>query len=147
MPHDAVKLDKNDFWMGMAFMFASRSKSGHASVLVDGNTLISYGLENPSFCNQASKLIIPSEISVIVNSNKKFEYATLYSTKTITIQVALTIIAATGIKKVVYYPSDPLDEGVLQLFSGIYTELTEYKGNLYWLQDYVKSLDLFQGDS
>jgi hypothetical protein len=141
------RLDKNDFWMGMAFMFGARSKCGYAALLVDGNTLIDYSIHDISQYKQEAQTTVPPEISLIVNCKKKFDFATLYVTKTIDVSAAYAIIANTGIKKVIYYPSKPLAEDVKKLFLGIYTEIVKYEGNLYWLQDYASSIHLFQCDS
>jgi hypothetical protein len=54
----------------------------------------------------------------------------------------MTILSVSGLRKIVYFSTEPLNKTVSDLFSGLFGEIDEFKGNLNWIYDYMESLDL-----
>lgn len=135
-------IDPHDYWMGMAFMFAARSKVKHATLMVENEEkLISYGLENPSPISSNSMIMVPSQVRAILNCNCEFYNTVMYCTSCPTIESAYTIIAKNGIKNVVYNSLDECDKVVTDIFHSVFCEITPYNCNLNWLRDYFDTLE------
>lgn len=135
-------LDSFDYWMGLAFLLAAKSPNQYAAVIVQNNCIVSIGVSTtPSMC-EISDCFIPAETIAIMNSQKEFVNATIILTKTPDYNCAMSILAVTGLRKILYYSTETLDERVQALFSGFFGEIDEYKGNLNWIYDYINSLDL-----
>jgi len=136
------KIDSFDYWMGLAFVMGAKSPSRNAALIVENSLLVSCGIETPPPVSDAQNVLIPAEVIAILNCKKDLSNASLYLTRTPDYNVAMMIIAKIGLRKVIYFPTEPLDSKVAELFSGFFGEIDEYKGNLNWIYDYLNSLDL-----
>ena len=135
-------MESHDYWMGMAFMFAVRSKCGNASLMVEnGENLIAYGLENPVSISASGKIFIPSHIKAILNCKADYYNAIMYCTSPPTQESALTIAATQGLKQIFYYPSQECDKSVSDLLGSVYCDISPYKCNLNWMRDYFACLE------
>jgi len=136
-----LQVDRTDYWMGMAFLFAARSPVFNAALLVDAdNDLINATYEKKITKNTVD---LTCDISVIVNCQKPLQCASLYMTSVPTEATAKVVLAKYGLRKVVYYPKKEPSDIVKSLMDGVYAELIPYDGNLSWLRDCARSLDYF----
>jgi hypothetical protein len=135
-------VDAHDYWMGMAFMFASKSKVKNATLLVEnGDKLISYGLENPFTITSSSTYMVPSQIRAILNCNVEHYNTTMYCTSPPTMESVYTIVAKNSIKQVVFYPCKECDQDVIDVFLSVFCEINAYKCNLNWMRDYFDTIE------
>lgn len=126
----------------MAFMFAVRSKKNNACIIVEGeNKFVSYGLESsPQFCN-SSDIVIPAEVSAIVNCKTEVINGTLYLTSPPTREGYMSIICMSGIKTVCYFPKCDESDEVINNLKDAFIEIKKMENSLGWARDYFDSLD------
>jgi deoxycytidylate deaminase len=131
----------DDFWMGMAFWFASASKNiqnQQGAVIVGGlGNVLSYACDSPPKSIPYSNHTRHAERAAIQDARLVvFSGSTLYITHPPCHDCILDIIAS-EIKRVVYFPSSKLSTDVTNIAHEAYTQLIEYKGNLSWMRDHL----------
>lgn len=136
------KIDTFDYWMGLAFVMGAKSPSKNAALIVENSLLVSYGIDTPPPVTDNPNAVISAEAIAIINCKKDLSNAVLYLTRTPDYNVAIMIMAKIGLRKIIYFPTEPLDSKVKDLFLGFFGEIDEYKVNLNWIYDYLGSLDL-----
>jgi hypothetical protein len=136
------KVDSNDYWMGLTFLLAAKSANGHAAIVVENSRMIGVGIENPPLVCDFNDHYIPAELFAVNSCKKEITNATIFLTKTPNYNSAMTILSVPGLRRIVYFSTEPLNKTVGDLFSGLFGEIDEFKGNLNWIYDYMESLDL-----
>lgn len=140
------QLDRDDYWMGMAFLIAAGSKN---YVRQQGAVLV--GLNSELLCMACDGLVkVPdgdhsphAEINTLLGAKTPTQGGTLYITHTPCYYCALAIAAA-AIKRVVYFPTKKIDDNSLDAFRVAYVQPEEFRGNLNWMRDYMKTLDMLE---
>lgn len=132
-------ISRDDFWMGMAFNMAagSRNATERGAVVINsqGELLaISHGA--------GDEQVIHPEMHAVVNSKISFQNGILYSTHPPCHHCALAV-AASGIKRVIFYPFYAIDPHSADVFKSFFVHHEEFRGNLHWMRDYLKSLSIF----
>lgn len=136
-----LQVDRNEYWMGMAYMFASRSPSFNAALIVDmEGELVNYCCEKKILENNIE---ITCDIAAIVNCSKPLQCASLYMTTTPTEVTAKVVLAKHGLRRIVYYPKKEISDQTKALLDGVYAELVPYAGSFGWIRDCVRALDYF----
>lgn len=136
------QIESHDYWMTMAFMFAVKSKTNNACVLVNNaNKMISYGVESSPEFAESTKILIPAEVQAIVSCKSEIINANLYTTSPPSKDAAMTIIACTGIKGVYYYPKENMDLDAKNKIQCVFVDVNELETNLNWIRDYFDSLE------
>lgn len=130
-----LSLHDDDFWMAMAFLFASRSSKGAACLLVENKKLIYAGAEQVRY---GSKSYIAPEVDVMVNCEVPYDHGTIYTTKTPSHMAMSLFLACPKITKVVYAETKD-DEEVVEMAGSAFT-LVKHESNLNWVRDYMKNL-------
>ena len=137
------QIESHDYWMGMAFMYAIKSRTGNASLIIDASgKMTSYGLESPPYISSSqNSVVIPSEINAVLNNKSELIDGTIYSTSPPTYEAVLTIIANSGFKKIYYYPTCDIDSRSVEAIKSVFIDIEEYKCNLNWIRDYFMCLE------
>jgi tRNA(Arg) A34 adenosine deaminase TadA len=132
-------LNRDDYWMAVAFVMAAGSTGKINSCLVVGSNgeLLSSACENTS---RNSKYTFNPVISALFNC-KNAVGSTVYVTCTPCYESFMALINA-NVKKIVYFSTKSLEEDVLDAAKGC-TLIEEFKGNLNWVRDYFKYADDF----
>lgn len=136
-------LPRDDFWMGMAFVYSAGSNHPNQGAVIVGVTgdLITMAYDGiPKSFDE--KHTIHAELSALLNAKVPLLGGCLYLTHP-PCYLCSTAIAASGIKRVVYCPTKPLEENSEDVLRSCYVQCEEFKGNLHWMRDYVKSLSIF----
>lgn len=136
------KINNYDYWMGLAMLLAAKSPNSYAAIIIENNNILSVGVSQSPPVSDLQNCLIPAETIAILNCRKDILNGTIVLTKTPDLSCAMTILAFSGLRKILYYPSEALDEKVKMAFSGLFGEIDEYKGNLNWIYDYLLYLDL-----
>ena len=135
-------LECHEYWMGMAFMLAARSKFGNASLLVDNSSkMICYGLQTLPPVTTIAQVTIPSEVAAILEYDRSIPSVTMYSTSAPTYEGAVMIAACPNIKSVFYFPRIEADSKVSDLLKSVYCDLEPYECNLNWIRDYFMTVE------
>jgi len=133
------QIDLDDLWMGLALMMACRSPLGNACLLVESDKLLYVGLETHPKYNCNSKMAIAAEIDAIMNCPISYSDASLFLTTTPSSAGLMAIASISKVQRLVYFAKNNSDIEKDLTNSPI---LSKYQGNLNWLRDYVRSLDL-----
>lgn len=146
------QLDRDDYWMGMAFLVAAGSKNytrQQGAVLVGSNSealsLACDGLPRATDGDHSPH----AEINSLLAARTSVHGGILYVTHTPCYHCVLAIAAA-GLKRVVYFPTRKLDDNSADALRAAYVQFEEFPGNLNWMRDYMKTLDaleIFDGQS
>lgn len=139
MKKSLLQIDRHDYWMAMACLFASRAPTGHAALVVefDGNLIAAS--DNKPIAPEYP--VVPCEFTAIMNCTGQLQTATLYSTRPPSPAVIELAVAKQGLRKIVFLPDDT-DLVLPDNFkNGIYFEVIKFEGNLNWIRDYVDSFD------
>lgn len=134
----------NDYWMGMAFFISAKSlnedqeeKQGAVIVTQD------YSLVHMSCDQSLNNHFIHAELNTLMEASTENSNI-MYVTHTPCYSCLLAIFAA-GIKHIIYFPTKSLDEKSLDLIHQLQHrggfKVEEFKGNLNWMRDYLKTLD------
>lgn len=86
--------------------------------------------------------VIHSEMNALLSCKTPINGGVVYLTHTPCYSCSLGLLAS-NIKRVVYFPTKKIDENTLNAFQTAYAQAEEFKGNLNWMRDYMKSLDIF----
>lgn len=137
-------IDRDDLWMGLAFMMASRSSTGNACLLVESDNLLYVGLEAAPKYSCTSKFTIPAEIDAIMNCTAPYTHAALFLTTTPSPAGLLCLASLSKVQRLVYFEKTKgnIDEELAETLV-----IQKFKGNLNWLRDYVRSLDFLDSKS
>lgn len=154
--------DADDFYMGMAVWYASKSKDPHtqvgAVIISSDNRPLGFGYNGPprqindtSFSwsrPEKYKYIYHAEENAIDYATENLSGSTLYVSAFPCSRCMLKIVR-NGIRKVIYFPFWKKDGSSLaatiadteEVAKAGYVQLTEYKGNLNWMKDRIVVLD------
>lgn len=137
-------MNRNDYWMAMAFMFASGSVANHpqACIIVGlDNDVLGIACNNPPKSIESSDHIIHAELNAIFNCNTPISGGVTYITHTPCYNCCLSLIAA-NVKTIVYFPTGDIDPKSLHAMQCAYGQIIKFNGNLNWIRDYVKFLNI-----
>lgn len=131
------KLNRDEYWMGVALLLAVRAPHGNACLVVDGDALVGTGMEGPPKFGHTSKLSIPADLDVMVNCEAPYRHANLYLTTTPSLAGLQAIVASMRVQRLVYYSSDKMkfDDSLIES-----VQVIKFEGNLNWLRDYTRSI-------
>lgn len=140
------RLESDDFWMGVAFFVAVNSQNRHqqGAILIDtyGNPIAVSHNGFVQNSNVAESTHFPSaEINALLTVKSSARDGTLYLTHTPCYQSVLMIIAAC-VKRLVYFSTKKMDANSLEALQSACVEDEEFSGNLNWMRDYMKTLDM-----
>lgn len=133
-------MPQDDYWMGMAFWAAtlSRSPKRHGAVIVsEGRPVILAGDTPPKSAPDAD-FYRPAE-RVAVNEFDNQPGACIYLTYTPEPEGLIEVFAS-DIRRVVYFPTSPIDRVCKEMASQFYCHLIEFTGNLNWMRDHLAAL-------
>jgi len=139
------QLDRDDYWMGMAFLVAAGSKN---PVRQQGAVLVGV---NSEFINMACDGLLKqngvhcphAEINVLLNAKSSSQGGTIYITNTPCYHCALAMSAAL-IKRVVYFSTEKIDDNSLNALQSGCVQAVRFQGNLNWMRDYMKVLNMME---
>jgi deoxycytidylate deaminase len=143
-------INQDDYWMGLAFWIAAGSRNptnpqGAVIVGPQGN-LLAQGFDCPPKCMYDGEYMRPAEKAAIQDTRFViFTGSTLYTTHTPSAEAILDVVAA-DIKRVVYFPTQPLSPAAQEIIQQAYGQVQEFRGNLSWMRDHIsvlKSLGVF----
>ena len=137
-----ANIDCLDYWMAMTFLLGAKSPNKNAAVITENSVMVATGVDTRTRVPSKSDVMIPAEAVAIVNCKFELTNASIFLTRTPDFNAAAIIMAKTGLRKVVYYPTRKLDERTSDLMQSFFGEMVEYDGNLNWVYDYFASLDL-----
>lgn len=141
------QLERDDFWMGMAFLVAANSQNTRqqGAVLLAANgdllTVTHDGILQQNLKPADSAHFPSAEINALLTVKSSAHGGTLYLTHTPGYPSVLAITAA-FIKRLVYFPTKKMDENSLEALRAAYVQGDEFSGNLNWMRDYMKALDM-----
>lgn len=139
-------MNRDDYWMAMSFMFASGSSTNNpqACIIVDSNNeVLGIACNNPPKSIVDCEHVVHAELNAILNCNNPIVNGTAYLTHTPCYTCCLSLIAA-NIKTIVYFPTGIIDSKSSHVVKCAYGLLIKFNGNLNWIRDYVKFLNIFQ---
>lgn len=133
----------DDYWMGMAFWVGANSRSPHhngAVVVSAAGQLLASGFDSPPKATPDGEFFRSAEkIAISDTAGKVLTGAAIFLTFTPSSEGFLDILAA-DIRRLVYFPSGPLDPACHEIMQQGYVQLVEYKGNLNWMRDHISVL-------
>lgn len=128
---------RDDYWMALAFVLLANSTSNHSCVIVgENNELLCVGHDKTI---QNSNYVVFAEINAIFNCKQSVSGGTAYLTHVPCYNRIIPLIGA-NIKKIVYFPEKNIDSIKCDF---VKSNSEEFKGNLNWIRDYLKTLDIF----
>jgi len=130
----------------MAFMMAAGSSSSRQQgcVIVGMNNEI-VGIAHdgsPKTMQQDAEHVVHAETNALFNCRLPLAGGTAYITHTPCYHCVLNLVGA-NIKRIQYFQTKPLDPNILDAVRCAYAQIDEFKGNLNWMRDYMKSLSIF----
>lgn len=136
---------RDDYWMAMAFMLSAGSTSnrpqGCIIISVNGDPL-GMACDGTPKSMQNSDHVIHAEMNAIFNCKYPISNGIAYLTHTPCYHCAMSLISA-NIKRIVYFPTKSIDSDTVDAIRCAYAQLDEFKGNLNWMRDYIKTLNIF----
>lgn len=140
-------IDRDDYWLGLAFLIAAASKNPDdkqgAIIVSPANEALSLACDgSPSFMQDSSHFV-HAELNALFGAKTTAKDGTLYITHTPCYQCCLAAIAA-GIKKIIYYNTEEISSDALDATKEGYLHTEPFHGNLNWVRDYVKSLEMLE---
>lgn len=128
--------------MAMAFMLAagSRSNQPQGCIIVNSNNE-PLAMSCDSVVKSTNH-IIHAEINAIFNYQTAINNGIVYLTHTPCYACLISLIKI-EIKRIVYFPNKALDSDVESVAKSSFVKLDEFKGNLNWIRDYIRTLDVF----
>lgn len=140
-------IDRDDYWLGLAFLIAAASKNPDekqgAVVVSPANEALSLACDGSPTSMQDSSHFVNAELNALFGVKVPIKDTTLYLTHTPCYQSCLAALAA-GVKRIVYFKTDELTEDSVDAAKDGYLQLETFRGNLNWVRDYVKSLELLE---
>lgn len=137
-------LNRDDYWMGMAFAVAAGSKTfgrqQGAVIINPQGELVSAAHDGTPRSMVDSDHTVYAEINAIFAAKIPLTGCAIYLSHVPCYSSTQTILVS-GLRRIVYYPNKTLDPEVLDLVRCAYGQLEEFKGNLNWMRDYLKSLE------
>lgn len=134
-------IDVDDYWMAIAFMFSASSMSNRPQacvvVSVDGELLV---VSNDAIVS--GNHIVSAEMNSILNCKSSISDSIVYLTYSPSYNSVLVLIKK-NVKRIVYFPTKSLDSDTLDVVRLANVNIKEFKGNLNWMRDYLKTLDIF----
>jgi deoxycytidylate deaminase len=136
------EINKDDYWMAMAFMLSagSRSKQPRGCIIVSSNNE-PLAMSCDSFVKSTNH-VIHAEINSIFNYQAPINNGTVYLTHPPCCACLISLIKI-DIKRIVYFPSETLELNVEDIAKCSFVQLDEFKGNLNWIRDHIRTLDIF----
>jgi deoxycytidylate deaminase len=135
------QLNRDDYWMGLAFMVAAGKPDSSGAIIVGVNSELLAAACDGMPRVQETNHIIPAEMNVLFNCNT--QNSTIYLTHTPSYQSCLLLIAA-NVKRIVYFSTGAIEDKCLDAMVHTFTKSEEYRGNLNWMRDYLKSLEMLE---
>lgn len=132
-------VERDDYWMGVALLLAVRAPHGNACLIVDNDALVGVGMEGPPKFGYQTRIAVPAELDAMINCEAPYKHANLYLT-TIPSPAGLQAVSASmRVQRLVYRPvkAFELDEALADS-----VQVVKFAGNLNWLRDYARSLDI-----
>lgn len=140
------QIDRDDYWMGVAFIFAAGSRNYNrqqAAILLGSNlellSMACDGLQKATDGDHSPH----AELNSLLNARVPTSGGTLYITHTPCYHCAVAISAA-SIKRVIYFPTKKIEDNSLEAFRAAYVQPEEFRGNLNWMRDHIKTLDAME---
>jgi len=138
-------INRDDYWMGMAFMFASKSNFDpqHGCVIVDANNeMVSHGCESAPNHFKSFDHILHAEMKALFESCESLCGSTVYVNYAPCYDCCFYLFSR-SVKRIVYYPNGILQDETYDLLKASYAQVEAFKGNLNWMRDYFKTLNIF----
>jgi deoxycytidylate deaminase len=139
-------LNRDDYWMAMVFMLAAGSTSikQQGCIVVNSNyELLGMGHDGHPKTMQECEHTIHAEMNALFNCELPIHSGMAYLTHTPCYHCAMSLVAA-NIKRIVYFHTKPIDSETEDAIKCSYGQLEQFKGNLNWMRDYIKTLDIFE---
>lgn len=131
--------------MGMAFMLAAGSSSFRQQgcvIVGTNNEVAGVGHDGSPKTMQDSEHPLHAEMNALFNCTLPLAGGTAYVTYTPCYHCVLSLVAA-NIKRIVYFKTKPLDQDTEEAMRCAYGQIDEFRGNLNWMRDYLKTLNIF----
>ena len=138
-------INRDDYWMAMAFMLAagSNSASQQGCVIVGSdNAPLGMGHDGPLRGTQDSEHVIHAEMTALFGCASWDSGGVAYVTHTPCYHCVLNLLGA-NIKRIIYFPTETIDPHALDAARCAYGQIEEFKGNLNCIRDYIRTLDIF----
>jgi len=138
-------VNRDDYWMAMAFMLSAGSSSNRPQgciIVGTNNEPLAMACDGSPRSMQDSDHVVHAEMNAIFNCKGPIPGGTAYLTHTPCYHCALNLIGA-NIKRIVYFPTKSIDPDTLDAVRCAYAQSDEFKGNLNWMRDYLKTLNIF----
>jgi tRNA(Arg) A34 adenosine deaminase TadA len=136
-------LNRDEYWMGLAFMTAAGSRSHRPQgAVVAGPTLadlVALDHDGPPKGMPDSEHVVHAEINTLFNCQSVPHGSTLYITHTPCYGCIMAALAA-GIKRIVYFKTKTLDPNCVDAIRVGYAQVEGFRGNLNWMRDHIKTL-------
>lgn len=134
------KIDRDNYWMGAVFILSAKSVSQRQQCCVIVNSddeILSMEVDgfDLNHCPHA-------EIKCLLNSSKKLNNSTAYITHTPCYQCVLALILA-QVRRIVYFKTKEIDGACKDFAIKNYSQIEEFDGNLNWMRDHIKTLNIF----
>lgn len=131
--------------MGMAFMLSAGSICrGQGAIIVGPNQEpVGMGFDGLPKSMSNGEHSVHAEINAIFNSQCHTINCTIFITHTPCYHCVMSILAA-NIKKIIYFQTKSLDSDVADAVRCGFGQIQEYKGNLNWMRDHIRFLDIFK---
>ena len=138
-------LHRDDYWMGMAFMLAAGSSSMRQQgcvIIGMNNEPVGIAHDGSPKTMQDSEHVVHAETNALFNCKLPLAGGTAFVTHTPCYHCVLNLVAA-NIKRIVYFQTKPLDQDTLDAVRSAYGQIDEFRGNLNWMRDYLRGLNIF----
>jgi deoxycytidylate deaminase len=137
-------LNRDDYFMGMAFMVAGASRSLNrqgAVITAASHEMIAAACDGtPKPIASDNQHFLHAEINTLILAQPPIAGGTMYVTHTPCYGCVMQILAA-GIRRIVYFPTKTPDPDAVDATHSAYSQLEPYKGNLNWIRDYLRSME------
>lgn len=137
-------LNRDDFWMGMAFNISAGSKHRRqgAVIVTTAGELVTMAYDGlPRSLSEDHT--IHAELKSILQAKSSLFGCTLYVTHPPCYHCSAAVVGA-EIRRLVYFPMKLLDPQAADILRVGLVQAEEYRGNLNWMRDYLMSLEIFQ---
>lgn len=138
-------IDRDALWMGQAFMLAAGSVSSRQQgcIIVGTNHQpMGMGHDASPQSMQDGDHVVHAEINALLNCKQPLAGGTAYITHTPCYHCVMALLAS-NIRRIIYFPTKTPDEDTVDAVRCGYAQLEEFKGNLNWMRDYLRTLDVF----
>lgn len=131
--------------MAMAFMMSAGSTSNRPQgciIVGSKDEPLAMACDGAPKFMQSSNHSIHAEMNAIFNCKIQISTGTAYLTHTPCYHCVMSLIGA-NIKRIVYFPTKTIDSDASDAIRCAQVQSEEFKGNLNWMRDYIKTLDVF----